>query len=1072
MTYIRPLLSGAVLMVLLTSTAATARAAGEIATRISIGPLETLVVGSEASVLVTLAQENGVPVIDQPIALSIDGDSRARRWTDSAGVAAFRLPRDLPPGDHEVVATFAGRTNAYLGATARMVVDIVPYELLIETVPSLPGMVFEIDGARFEAGADGIARVGLDSLGEHTVTALPSEYRDPDRRVEFSRWSNETFGPTINIRAPLGVSLQAGFDVLYQASLNFMDPHGNPVDQDRIEEVTLRNSIGATITNANGRAAWYKAIRTIRRPAGLDSVPIRYTVEGVLVDGENVVNVGQQRFDVEPGAAWPIELLLYSVRMVPNDALFGFPLGESVILTYPSGTTTRIDAVDGEFAAHDLARGLYRVQVADAPGWSPVIPIALSRDQEVRVRVITYLDVAVVLLLGISVALGLLHIGRPHLAPAAMAGAKGVVGVARSPRTIGAFLARRSEPRYAPVPQRIPASGSVPIAHVIRMTVGSPLPASRAEASALPPRPPVLPGPPAVDAPMLSAQPVRLVLASSMPPPVEADVGSVGTALAGAAAVAATADAASLAASTGDERRTSKRTRTKGTATPKRPPITKTRRTKAAPPKPAPTAGEAVTQKRRRSARTSPDASNVSEGTTKPRARTPKGAKAPKRRTSASTTADAPPPRQHDEGVVAPAAVLTSVGSTLVGGEPARATSRKSPDHAVARPHSARQIAKACGAPRKRTGAAPGGTGVRPSKPRSAAKTGAGVRPSKPRSGKRDAGLPVTANAGPAVGVSDTLPIRDPRRPPPPPEQTAIAHAAKGASTVRRPSMARSAKVAAQPPDMMPDSALPGASVSETAPPLLPAEQSSFATAETAADQRSKSRSARKAAAGVQPAKRSPKKAATGAERAKRSPKKAAAETQPPKRSSKKAAAETQPPKRSSKKAAAETQPPKVAAPPEVTATVAAHDARSNPPVRDARALRAPADQAHGASAATVEQIAPVTAADGTSDAGSLGSDPVSTDSTPIAVERLVDGGPSRIRQLPAEHGPGKPFELMASIAHELPRVPARSDRLERPGVGAPDCAGCDATLRPGARFCRRCGHVTAVGELERERMS
>ena len=368
MSHLRSLLGGVVVAVVLSSIASPALAVGEVATRISIDPLAAITVGSEASVVVTLTREDGVAVVDEPIALTINGDSRPRRWTDVGGVTTFNLPRELPPGQHEIVATYVGRTNAYLGASARIVVDIVPYELAIETVPPLPGMEFEVDGTRFEAGADGVAHVSLDRLGEHTLTAVTSAYRVPGEQVEFSRWGNETFGPTITIRAPFEGALQAGFDVSYQVSLAFTDPHGIPVDHERIDEVTLRSSIGAELRHPDGRPRWYKAVRTIRRPAGLDSVPIRYTIERVIVDGANVVNVGQQRFDVEPGDAWPIDLLLYSVRMVPNDALFGFPVDESIILTHPSGSTTRIEADDGAYSADGLARGLYRVQVADPPG--------------------------------------------------------------------------------------------------------------------------------------------------------------------------------------------------------------------------------------------------------------------------------------------------------------------------------------------------------------------------------------------------------------------------------------------------------------------------------------------------------------------------------------------------------------------------------------------------------------------------------------------------------------------------------------------------------------------------------
>ena len=109
MIYIRLTLASVILLGLLCLLSVPTRAAGEIATTMAIAPLETLTVGADARVTATLATEDGTVIVDEPITLTIDEDSRPRRWTDAEGVAAFRLPRDLLPGTHEVVASYAGR---------------------------------------------------------------------------------------------------------------------------------------------------------------------------------------------------------------------------------------------------------------------------------------------------------------------------------------------------------------------------------------------------------------------------------------------------------------------------------------------------------------------------------------------------------------------------------------------------------------------------------------------------------------------------------------------------------------------------------------------------------------------------------------------------------------------------------------------------------------------------------------------------------------------------------------------------------------------------------------------------
>ena len=69
----------------------------------------------------------------------------------------------------------------------------------------------------------------------------------------------------------------------------------------------------------------------------------------------------------------------------------------------------------GELTLKSLPRGDYRVSV-DALGISSSRPIALSGDQDVRLQVISWLDVAIVLLALVSIALALLFIRRPSSA--------------------------------------------------------------------------------------------------------------------------------------------------------------------------------------------------------------------------------------------------------------------------------------------------------------------------------------------------------------------------------------------------------------------------------------------------------------------------------------------------------------------------------------------------------------------------------------------------------------------------------------------------------------------------------
>jgi len=394
------------------------QAIGEVGTRLAIRPIDPVVVGADIRVVVDLRLASGAPLANEAVTLTNNGVLVRRSRTKADGSTTFRLPTDLDPGEYRLVATYGGLRNAYFSSSDEFVLVVTPYELAIETVPSLPGMVFALDGQRFTADEGGIARITVQVGGEHRLSVLDDQYQTPDKRASFSRWSSEIFGPQIVIKVPLGAPLQAGFDTQFQAEQVFVDLDGVEIDPSRVSSIVVRSSLGNSLDLADGRARWYQASRAVRRPNGLESVSVRYSVESVEVDGSNVVNAGQQRFYLFGRDRWEIELLLYSATVSTSDALFGFNAGGSVDVTYPSGKVVRVDPdPNGELTIRWLARGIYRMSVADAPGWSPAVPVALSRNQEVSLRVISYLDMVIAILVVLGLAFGLLHVGRPHLIP-------------------------------------------------------------------------------------------------------------------------------------------------------------------------------------------------------------------------------------------------------------------------------------------------------------------------------------------------------------------------------------------------------------------------------------------------------------------------------------------------------------------------------------------------------------------------------------------------------------------------------------------------------------------------------
>ncbi len=285
----------------------------------------------------------------------------------------------------------------------------------LQTVPPIQGVTFQIAGQQFVTGADGTTVVAVPQPGLYDLQVITDTYHDPYQRVEFSRWLSESFQPTRQIHLPSSTPVvQVGLDTFSLVGEKFVGLDGLPVDPKRITSFTIRSLQGDSFTFPDGQPRWIPASRvTRRRTGGLDQVRLLYTVTQVMIDGSNVVNSSQQQFYAEPNGDWSISLLMYGLRIQSTDAMFGFPAGKAVELQLPNGTvqTYPLDAT-GSAEMTGLARGNYNFRVLGANGFSPQAPVALSTDQVVLTKVISYMDMGVVAGAGLLIALGLLLYGR------------------------------------------------------------------------------------------------------------------------------------------------------------------------------------------------------------------------------------------------------------------------------------------------------------------------------------------------------------------------------------------------------------------------------------------------------------------------------------------------------------------------------------------------------------------------------------------------------------------------------------------------------------------------------------
>jgi hypothetical protein len=178
--------------------------------------------------------------------------------------------------------------------------------------------------------------------------------------------------------------------------------------------MTLKSRTGVRTPVKQGEDVWLQGSRVVPFSGELVSKDIDYQVERAEVDGTNVVNRAQQRFTPHKQQSLDVQLLFYSLKVVTRDALFGFPVGEGIQLRYPNGRTVRHDLKDGTVTLPSLPRGTYNVKVV-ASGVSFTRPVSVSRNQEVELKVISWLDMILAALALSALAIGLLVARRPHL---------------------------------------------------------------------------------------------------------------------------------------------------------------------------------------------------------------------------------------------------------------------------------------------------------------------------------------------------------------------------------------------------------------------------------------------------------------------------------------------------------------------------------------------------------------------------------------------------------------------------------------------------------------------------------
>ena len=378
-----------------------------------------LIVGEESSFAVSLVSKTPArskPVPDEVVHIYVDDMLERRIRTDENGIAAFPMRRDLSVGSHTIRAVYNGSGWLYYSQTTTTLV-IKPAEVEIHTVPPLADVRFSLAGRTFISDQRGVARIEIEKAGIYHLEVLPWNNPNSDTRAEFVRWGDEVFSSARQVRVPLKKPLIVGLNVSYRASQHFVDLTGQPVDPERISSLILKGSDGVKYTFTDGQSKWMQAGRIVERIGGIEESKIQYSLGSVEIDGSNAVIEAAQRFYMtQPNDVWSIKLRLYSASFTARDALFHFPAGSGVELEYPDGRKEEL-SFDHRMKLETkmLAPGIYHVRVLGARGIAPPTPLAMSRNQDVELIVLSHFDLTVMFSLMAALALGLLFFGRPHL---------------------------------------------------------------------------------------------------------------------------------------------------------------------------------------------------------------------------------------------------------------------------------------------------------------------------------------------------------------------------------------------------------------------------------------------------------------------------------------------------------------------------------------------------------------------------------------------------------------------------------------------------------------------------------
>jgi hypothetical protein len=306
----------------------------------------------------------------------------------SAGVPAARaMPRDVTSG-----CTVSRGRNAGT--------------ISVNSIPRVAGFTFIWSGRAYTTASDGTVKLPTkpqtcDLSEQFQAHTEPIGLPGGRSRAVFASWKRRNTS-----------QYTAAFRIEYTVSLSFIDLQKRPMSPAKLESVRLKSSLGSHVDMKPGDTVWLTGSRVVPQPGGLVTKRVYWTVDTVKVLGVNVVVSGRDKFFPDRNSRPIAHLLFFNATFRAHDLLFGFGTGSGVKLRFPNGDVKEYKfGKSNRLSVDHLPRGDYKVTPV-APGLALGSPVAITRNQFVDVKVLSYLDILVIALAGIALAVGLVWVGR------------------------------------------------------------------------------------------------------------------------------------------------------------------------------------------------------------------------------------------------------------------------------------------------------------------------------------------------------------------------------------------------------------------------------------------------------------------------------------------------------------------------------------------------------------------------------------------------------------------------------------------------------------------------------------